>query len=75
MNKRYFYSGPFSGCTLKTATGDREVLLHPNSHVDLPRDHDYVKTLIALGHLTEAPLPQAPASDDKTITKLKAGEK
>jgi hypothetical protein len=49
---KYLYSGPFSGVTLNDGGQTREVLLHPGKEVDLPPQHDYVKTLLALGHLT-----------------------
>lgn len=46
---KYRYSGPISGVTF--ADG-QEVLLLPDSEVELPEDHDYTQTLQALGHLT-----------------------
>lgn len=51
-DKTYTYSGPMSGVTLDDG---REVLLHPQRTVELPEDNEYVKTLAALGYLTEAP--------------------
>jgi len=45
---KFKYDGPFSGVTL--ASGE-ELLLHPQAVVDLPEEHEYVQTLIALGHL------------------------
>lgn len=54
----YRYSGPPSGATVD----GKEVLLHPGADVELPADNDYVRTLVALGHLTEVPAkPAAPA--------------
>ncbi|MCA6221936.1 hypothetical protein [Photorhabdus antumapuensis] len=45
---KYLYTGPASGVTLADGT---EVLLWPEKTVDLPEQHDYVKTLIALRYL------------------------
>lgn len=46
---KYLYTGPMSGVTL----GDgQEVMLFPNTEVELPDDHEYTQTLKALGHLT-----------------------
>lgn len=47
--KEYRYSGPASGVTLSDGT---EILLWPGKNVTLPEEHDYVKTLTALKHLT-----------------------
>ncbi|WP_323636384.1 hypothetical protein [Pectobacterium polaris] len=49
---KYRYTGPSSGVTLDDGT---EVLLWPDSVVDLPEAHDYVKTLVALKHLHAEP--------------------
>lgn len=66
--KAYTYSGPMSGVTLDDG---REVLLHPNSAVELPEENEYVKTLIALGYLSEAPssAPAAPQEEPKKKAK------
>ncbi|ATV43122.1 hypothetical protein [Pectobacterium brasiliense] len=45
---KYRYTGPASGVTL--ADG-QEILLWPAQVTELPADHEYVKTLIALGYL------------------------
>ncbi|AKH64910.1 MULTISPECIES: hypothetical protein [Photorhabdus] len=45
---KYLYTGPASGVTLADGT---EVLLWSGKTVDLPEQHDYVKTLIALQYL------------------------
>ncbi|NHB98419.1 hypothetical protein [Photorhabdus stackebrandtii] len=45
---KYLYTGPASGVTLADGT---EVLLWSEKTVDLPEQHDYVKTLIALQYL------------------------
>lgn len=47
--KEYRYSGPASGVTLSDGT---EILLWPGKTVSLPEEHDYVKVLVALKHLT-----------------------
>lgn len=62
----YTYSGPMSGVTLDNG---REVLLYPNSTVELPEDNEYVKTLAALGYLAEAPAPAAPPRETKKKAK------
>jgi len=49
---KYRYSGPLSGVTLDDG---QEVILHPGTEVDLPEQHDYTKTLLALGHLAQLP--------------------
>ena len=63
---KYFYSGPFSAVTLQTAAGEKDVVLHPNSDVDLPEDNPYTKTLVALKLLTT---PAVAASDAKVSPK------
>ncbi|TDB47721.1 hypothetical protein [Photorhabdus luminescens] len=45
---KYLYTGPASGVTLADGT---EVLLWSEKTIDLPEQHDYVKTLIALRYL------------------------
>lgn len=60
---KYLYSGPASGVTLRDKDGkSMEVLLWPGSEVDLPSDNEYVKTLVALNHLT-ASAQQTPVLD------------
>ncbi len=44
---KYVYEGAFSGVTI----GDREILLIPNTEVELPEDNEYVQTLCSLGLL------------------------
>ncbi|HII4062782.1 hypothetical protein [Hafnia paralvei] len=57
--KEYRYSGPASGVTLSDGT---EILLWPGKNVTLPEEHDYVKVLVALKHLTLVPEETKPAS-------------
>lgn len=56
---KFIYSGPLSGVTL--ADG-QEVLLHPDTEVELPEDNPYVQTLQALEHLTPVPVATPKAS-------------
>ena len=50
--KSYQYQGPPSGATITAEDGDpQEVLFWKGAIVQLPEDNNYVKTLIALGHL------------------------
>lgn len=58
MKKKYRYSGPASGVTLSDGT---EILLWPGKNVTLPEEHDYVKVLVALKHLTPVPEETSPA--------------
>ena len=59
---KYRYNGPISAVTLKDGT---EVMLHPGKIVDLPADHGYTRTLLALSHL-------APVADDSPKAKSSA---
>lgn len=56
--KTYRYSGPASGVTLSDGT---EILLWPGKDVSLPENHDYVKVLVALKHLTPVSEDTRPA--------------
>ena len=47
---KYVYSGPTSGVTLDDGT---EVMFFDGQEVELPETNEYVKTLIAIGHLKE----------------------
>ena len=49
---KYRYSGPTSGVTLQQGEEAKEVMLHTGTEVDLPEEHEYTKTLLALGHLS-----------------------
>lgn len=56
---RYCYKGPPSGIELRLADGSSlAVQLHPGNAVELPIDHEYTRTLLALNHLVPAPAPQ-----------------
>lgn len=46
---KYRYNGPVSGVTLDSG---EQAMLHPGAEVTLPEAHEYVQTLVALGHLT-----------------------
>ena len=56
---KYRYSGPTSGVTLQKGEEAQEVMLHTGAEVDLPEEHEYTKTLLALGHLTPVSAKQA----------------
>ncbi|HIC7208068.1 MULTISPECIES: hypothetical protein [Betaproteobacteria] len=64
---KYRYSGPTSGVTLQKGEEAQEVMLHTGTEVELPEEHEYTKTLLALGHLT----PVKPAT--KTSARTSAG--
>ena len=66
---KYRYSGPTSGVTLKKGEEAQEVMLHTGAEVDLPEEHEYTKTLLALGHLTQVSAKQA----TKTSAATRAG--
>ena len=66
---KYRYSGPTSGVTLKKGEEAHEVMLHTGAEVDLPEEHEYTKTLLALGHLTPVSAKQA----TKTSAATRAG--
>ncbi|MCS2152653.1 hypothetical protein MUU49_08715 [Scandinavium goeteborgense] len=60
---KYIYSGPASGVTL--ADG-QEVLLWPDSEIDLPEENEWVMTMIARRHLTPA-VAQEPETNEEEI--------
>ena len=62
-DKKYTYTGPLTGVTI----GDRNVPLAPGAEVSLPEDHPYVKRLVALKRLTEAPNNQASSAKRKAL--------
>ena len=66
---KYRYSGPTSGVTLQKGEEAQEVMLHTGAEVDLPEEHEYTKTLLALGHLTTVSAKQA----TKTSARTSAG--
>lgn len=71
---KYRYSGPTSGVTLQEGADDtsaQEVMLHTGAEVDLPEEHEYTKTLLALGHLTPVSAQNRQAT--KTSTRSSAG--
>ena len=59
MDKQYVYGGPPSSVTLP---GGREVALHPGQAVLLPEENPWVRTNLAMGHLTPAPEQDKPAA-------------
>ncbi|RAS18936.1 hypothetical protein DFO50_10292 [Microvirgula sp. AG722] len=62
---KYRYSGPTSGVTLQEGEEVREVMLHTGVEVELPEEHEYTKTLLALQYLT-------PVDDKAKQTKASA---
>lgn len=54
--KKYIYSGPLSGVSLKNG-GD--VMLIPGTEVKLPEGHGYTERLIRKGWLKEVEMPAA----------------
>ena len=56
--KEYRYSGPASGVTLSDGT---EIPALAGEDGFLPEEHDYVKVLVALKHLTPVPEDTKPA--------------
>lgn len=71
---KYRYSGPTSGVTLQKGADDtsaQEVMLHTGAEVELPEEHEYTKTLLALGHLT--PLSSQTRQAAKTSAATRAG--
>lgn len=46
---KYLYRGPISGVTFPDGT---EVMLFPDTVVDLPAENEYVQTMITNGYLT-----------------------
>lgn len=68
---KYRYSGPTSGVTLQKGEEAQEVMLHTGAEVDLPEEHEYTKTLLALGHLTPLSSQSRPAT--KTSARTSAG--
>ncbi|KVG24734.1 hypothetical protein WM34_29585 [Burkholderia ubonensis] len=76
----YQYSGPTSGVTLQDGNDVREVMLHTGGEVDLPEQHEYTKTLLAMGYLKPAPAKQAKAArtgaaDDQSKPAVDAATK
>lgn len=65
---KYLYNGPLSGVSLapqEEGGESKEVRLMPGQVVDLPEGHPYVKTLVALGHLTKPPAKEAAPAPTK----------
>ncbi|AOJ71034.1 MULTISPECIES: hypothetical protein [Burkholderia] len=60
---KYLYSGPISGVSLQDGTEIREAMLHPGAPVELPEQHEYTKTLLALGHLRPVAAHDEPARE------------
>ena len=76
MNRKFKYQGPTdSSVTLKVDGQDMDVVLFRGSTVELPEDHEYIKTLIALGYLVlEGDAPAVPLPE-VAATTVKKGAK
>ena len=60
--------------TLQKSADDpdaQEVMLHTGAEVELSEEHEYTKTLLALGHLTPLSAQTRPAT--KTSARISAG--
>lgn len=76
MNRKFKYQGPTdSSVTLKVDGQDMDVVLFRGSTVELPEDHEYVKTLIALGYLVLEGDAPAVALPEVAATTVKKGAK
>jgi len=71
--KRYTYSGPSTGLTLRNKRGGLdEIVLFAGRVYDLPEDLNAVKTLVALGRLTPVAAPAVATSGDRVADAGKA---
>lgn len=61
---KYIYSGPASGVTL--ADG-QEVLLWPDSEIDLPEDNEWVMTMIARRHLAPVVAQESETDEEEIV--------
>ncbi|ENH9941948.1 hypothetical protein ABXH75_001887 [Escherichia coli] len=70
-----YLHGPASGVTLADGA---EVLLWPESEVELPEEHDYVQTLLALKYLkpvtVESPVDADAESEPQPLKSKKEKE-
>ncbi len=67
---KFLYKGPPSGVTLRDGEHAREVMLHTGKEVDLPEEHEYTRTLLALAHLVPlalAPIKQAKGKGEANV--------
>ena len=71
---KYRYSGPTSGVTLQKGEEAQEVMLHTGAEVELPEEHEYTKTLLALGHLTPLSSQSRPATKTSARTSADTDE-
>lgn len=60
----YIYSGPASGVTL--ADG-QEVLLWPDSEIELPEDNEWVVVMVARRHLTPVVMEEAETNEEEIV--------
>ncbi len=67
MTRKFKYQGPTdTSATLKLDGHDIDVILFRGSIYTLPQDHEYIKTLIALGYLAPEGDTPAAAKTQKT---------
>ena len=52
---KYKYTGPDTGVTLVLNGEEKEIMLYTGKTVDLPENHEYTKTLLALKYLARTP--------------------
>ncbi|WP_342705039.1 hypothetical protein OHZ10_28105 [Burkholderia arboris] len=72
---KYQYSGPTSGVTLQDGENVQEVMLHTGAEVELPEEHEYTATLLAMGYLAPASTkPGKPARTGATDDQPKAAD-
>lgn len=70
MNRKYKYLGPAdSSVTLRVDGKDRDVMLLRGREVELPPEHEYVKTLVALDYLqpVDAQAEAAPSASARIV--------
>lgn len=68
--KKYIYSGPDSGVTLRDEKGEStDYMLWHGREVSLPEEHEAVKTLADQGLIT--PVLKKPEGDEVKTTKIK----
>ncbi|EBR9669375.1 hypothetical protein D5757_20945 [Salmonella enterica subsp. enterica serovar Takoradi] len=61
---KYIYNGPASGVTL--ADG-QEVLLWPDSEIELPEDNEWVMTMVARRYLTPVATEEAKINEEEIV--------
>lgn len=62
---RYIYSGPLSATSLRVGVEVLDARLIPGEAVELPEEHEYTKTLLALKYLAPAPAAAKKTAEEK----------